>query len=150
MQGTEILAVFYKQIRCVLEMAMAVWEPGFSKVQSKQIERVQQCAFYIIMGTTYTNYEAAIKFLVSEKLITRRSSICLSFALKREKSEKFNTWFALTEEKGAPVPNTSREKSSTKYKPVPSRTDSYMPCPYHTSLTPSINILARISDHVNF
>ena len=83
--SAEILDVFNKQIRCVLEMAVAVWEPGLTQAQSKQLERVQQCAFYIIMGNTFTNYDAAVNFLGSEKLSVRRSTLCLSFALKCEK-----------------------------------------------------------------
>jgi hypothetical protein len=62
----EMLDVFYKQIRCVLEMAVAVWEPGLNKAQRKQLERVQQCAFYIIMGNTFTNYDTAVNSLEVE------------------------------------------------------------------------------------
>ena len=90
---TEMLAVFYKQIRCVLEMAVAVWEPGLTKAQSNQLEMVHQCAFYIIMGSSYTNYEAAVNFRVSEKLSVRRTQLCLSFALKCEKNQKFQNLF---------------------------------------------------------
>ena len=85
----EIMDVFNKQIRCVLEMAVAVWEPNLTKAQSKQLERVQQRAFYIIMGNSYTNYEAAVSYLESDKLSVRRTKLCLSFALKYEKSLKY-------------------------------------------------------------
>ena len=136
--SAEILDVFNKQIRCVLEMAVAVWEPGLTQAQSKQLERVQQCAFYIIMGDTYTNYEVAVNLLGSEKMSTRRSKLCLSFGLKCEKSQKYNNWFALSEVNEIPVPNTRSDKTSnlTKYKPVPSRTDRYMdsPIPYLTNV----------------
>ena len=87
--STEMMDVFNKQIRCVLEMAVAVWEPNLNKAQSKQLERVQQCAFYIIMGNSYTNYEAAVSYLESDKLSVRRSKLCLSFALKCEKNLKY-------------------------------------------------------------
>jgi hypothetical protein len=132
----EMLDVFYKQIRCVLEMAVAVWEPGLTQAQSKQLERVQQCAFYIIMGNTFTNYDAAVNFLGSEKLSVRRSTLCLSFALKCEKNLKYKNWFALSEENNVPAPNTRSDKALTKYKPVPSRTDRYMdsPIPYLTNV----------------
>ena len=68
---SEMLDVFQKQIRCVLEMAVAVWEPALTQAQSKQIERVQQCAFYIIMGDTFTNYNHALNYLSSERLSAR-------------------------------------------------------------------------------
>ena len=40
----EMLDVYEKQIRCVLEMAVAVWEPGLTQCENKQIERVQRSA----------------------------------------------------------------------------------------------------------
>ena len=136
--STEMLDVFYKQIRCVLEMAVAVWEPALTKAQSKQLERVQQCAFYIIMGSSYTNYEVAVTFLGSESLSVRRTQLCLSFALKCEKNQKFQNWFALSEVNDVPQPNTRSDKSSsiTKYKKVPTRTDRYMdsPLPFLTNV----------------
>jgi hypothetical protein len=135
--SSEMLDVFYKQIRCVLEMAVAVWESGLTKAQSKQLERVQQCAFYIIMGSSYTNYEAAVNFLGSERLSVRRTQLCLSFALKCEKNQKFQNWFTLAELNEVPLLNTRSDKSSniTKYKTVPTRTDRYLdsPLPYLTN-----------------
>ena len=134
----EMLDVFNKQIRCVLEMAVAVWQPGLTQAQSKQLERVQQCAFYIIMGDAYTNYEVAVNHLGSEKLSIRRSSLCLSFALRCEKSQKYTNWFALSEVSEIPMPNTRSDKANhiTKYKPVPTRTDRFMesPIPYLTDV----------------
>ena len=86
--SSEMLDVFYKQIRCVLEMAVAVWESGLTKAQSKQLERVQQCAFYIIMGSSYTNYEAAVIFLGSERLICQKHIVMLIICIEMwEKSE---------------------------------------------------------------
>ena len=135
--STEMLDVFYKHIRCVLEMAVAVWEPGLTKAQSKQLERVQQCAFNIIIGSSYTNYEAAVNFIVSERLSVRRTKLCLSFALKCEKNQKFQNWFTLAELNEVPLLNTRSDKSSniTKYKTVPTRTDRYLdsPLPYLTN-----------------
>ena len=134
----EMVDVFNKQIRCVLEMAVAVWQPGLTKAQSKQLERVQQCAYYIILGETYTTYGAAVSTLGSEKLGTRRAKLCLSFALKCEKNQRYNNWFALSEENTTPLPNTRSDKTSniTKYKPVPTRTDRYLdsPLPYLTNV----------------
>ena len=56
----EILDVFYKQIRSVLELAVAVWQPRLTLAENKQIERVQKCAFYIIMGEDFVSYDHAI------------------------------------------------------------------------------------------
>ena len=136
--STEMLDVFHTQIRCVLELAVAVWEPGLTKEQSKQLERVQKCALYIIMGNDYTNYDNAVNYLGSKKLSDRRSNLCLSFALKCEKNLKYRNWFALSEPAEAPLPNTRSDKESkrTKYKPVTTRTDRYVdsPIPYLTEI----------------
>ena len=40
---TDMLDVYFKQIRCVLELAVAVWTPGLTKAESTQIERVHKC-----------------------------------------------------------------------------------------------------------
>ena len=63
---------------------------------------MQQCAFYIIMGSYYNNYDEAVNFLGSEKLCVSRTQLCLSFELKCEKN-----WFALS--KVNEVPNQKPE-----------------------------------------
>ena len=135
---TEMLDVFYKQIRCVLELAVAVWEPGLTQALSKQLERVQKCAFYIIMGNDYTTYDNAVNCLQSEKLSDRRFKLCVNFARKSEKHIKYKQWFNPAEEYSPPIPNTRSDKTTiqTKYKPVPTRTDRYKtsPIPYLTDL----------------
>ena len=101
-----MLDVLYTQIRCVLEMTVAVWKPYPTKTQSKQLERVQQCAFYIIMDSYYNNYDADVNFLGSETLCVRHTQLCLPFALKCERNKKFQNWFALSEVNKVPQPNT--------------------------------------------
>ena len=41
----EMLDVYQKQVRSVLELAVPVWEPGLTQLESKQIERVQRLRF---------------------------------------------------------------------------------------------------------
>ena len=41
----ELLDVYEKQVRSVLELAVPVWQPALTQGQSKQIERVQRSAF---------------------------------------------------------------------------------------------------------
>ena len=45
----EMVDVYEKQIRSIMEQAVPVWEPGLTKGECEQIERVQKCAIYIIM-----------------------------------------------------------------------------------------------------
>ena len=68
---SEMLDVFQKQIRCMLEMAVAVWEPAPKQAKSRQLERVQQCAVYIIMGDKFINYNLAFNYLGCERLSER-------------------------------------------------------------------------------
>ena len=90
------------------------------------------------MGNSYTNYEAAVSYLESDKLSVRRSKLCLSFALKCEKNLKHQNWFSVSDADEVPLPNTRSDKSTrqTKYKPVPTRTDRYdrSPIPYLTNV----------------
>ena len=44
----EMLDVYNKQVRSVLELAVPVWQPAITQQEVKQIERVQRCALYII------------------------------------------------------------------------------------------------------
>ena len=46
----EKLVVYYKQVRSVLELAVQVWRPALTQQEIKQIEIVQRCALYIILG----------------------------------------------------------------------------------------------------
>ena len=54
---SEIIDVYFKQIRCILELAVAVWTPGLTKGESYQIERVQKCALHVVMGDSYNSYD---------------------------------------------------------------------------------------------
>ena len=90
---SELLDVHKKQIRSVLELAVPVWQPALTKHEKVQIERVQKCALYIILGVKYSNYSNALRTLGCEELEDRRVEICEKFALKASKHEKYQTWF---------------------------------------------------------
>ena len=83
----ELLDVYQKQVRSVLELAVPVWQPGITKQERNQIERVQKCASYIILGESYTHYTQALELLDIENLEVRRKKICEKFAKKN--CEKF-------------------------------------------------------------
>ena len=77
--------VYNKQIRCVLELAVAVWMPGLTMAESDQIERVHKCALHVILGDNYLSYSQALSNLGTDKLSDRRSKLCLNF-VKRQKT----------------------------------------------------------------
>ena len=56
----ELLDVYTKQIRSVLEMAVPVWEPGLTKKEKKQLEWVQKSAFSIILAPNYESYDISL------------------------------------------------------------------------------------------
>ena len=88
-----LLEIYVKQIRCILELAVPVWNGSMTIEGKAQLERVQKSALHIILGKTYTSYEDALRALQLESLEERRESICLKFALKAEKQDKFKSWF---------------------------------------------------------
>ena len=135
---SEMIDVYYKQIRCILELAVAVWTPGLNKGESDQIERVQKCALHVIMGDNYQNYDHAAQLLEVDKLSQRRVQLCLNFARRLENHPKYSTWFHPAEEVQPPYIKTRSEKTlvQSKYTPVPYRTDRFSrsPLPYLTEL----------------
>ena len=134
----EIKYVYFKQIRCVLELAVAVWTPGLTKGESHQIERVQKCALHVILGDDYLSYEQASIALGVEKLTDRRDKLCLNFAKRSEKHPKYSHWFNPAEVVAPPNIFTRNGNTvvQTKYTPVPYRTDRYRdsPIPFLTEL----------------
>ena len=76
----ELLDVYQKQVRSVMELAVAVWEPALTVAEDKQIERVQKAAYSIILGDNYNTYSTALKVLGAETLGTRRKKLTLNFA----------------------------------------------------------------------
>ena len=93
----DLIDVYVKQCRSILELAVPAWSPGLTVGNSNQIERVQKAALAIIMGETYSSYSNALHILDMETLVDRRTALCLSFAKKAYKSEKFREWFTESE-----------------------------------------------------
>ena len=133
----EMVDVYQKQVRSVLEMAVPVWQAGLNKQDAKQIERVQRTAFHIILGDEYGDYENALKELECDRLTDIRYKLCQNFVKKAVKHPQFKSWFV---ENSDPTPNfeTRHIKTAikTKYQPVRTRTDRYQnsPLPYLTNI----------------
>ena len=66
---SEMLDVYEKQVRSVLELAVPVWQPALTQHETKQIERVQRCALYIIVGEEYTHCDQALTMLDSVGIV---------------------------------------------------------------------------------
>ena len=89
----DLIDVYYKQCRSVLELAAPAWTPGLIKTEISQLERVQKAACAIILGKQFYSYKAALRILNMETLESRRFTISLKFARKALKSEKFSSLF---------------------------------------------------------
>ena len=89
----DLVSVYQKQVRCLLEYAVAVWHPGLTSEDKIKIERVQKSALCIILGQDYTSYKSALKELQLESLHARRIKLCRKFAIKTQKHPKFSKWF---------------------------------------------------------
>ena len=129
----ELLDIYDKQIRCTLEFAVAVWAGNLTNEQSEMLERVQKSAFAIILADDYTSYKGALKQLCRTTLAARRSDLCLRFANKSLKNEKYQNWFCEN--------NPNQQQSKTRsikpdFVPVEARTKTFgkSPLAYLTSL----------------
>ena len=81
----ELLDVYMKQIRCLLEFASPVWTGGLT--EESDIERIQKAAFAIILTSRYTSYDMVLTLLNMTSLTARRGQLNLKFAQKCSKSE---------------------------------------------------------------
>ena len=92
--------VFLKQIRSILEFGVPVWNPGLTKVEAMDIERVQKAFLHIALGENYQCYSEALFKADLETLESRRAQLCATFARKSAKHTKHESWFKLN--KGGP------------------------------------------------
>ena len=89
----DLLDIYFKQIRSILEFAVPVWHSSISKEERLEIERIQKSACHIMLGKQYQSYSKALKVLGLDTLFDRRKKLCKKFARKSVKNEKFNKWF---------------------------------------------------------
>jgi hypothetical protein len=89
----DLVEVYTKQIRCVLELAAPAWQGSLSQVEKQDLERVQKSACHIILGESYSSYRDSLKILGLDPLESRRNALALKFAVKSEKHDKFKFWF---------------------------------------------------------
>ena len=83
----QLFDVYIKEIRSILEMAVPVWHPGLTKLQSREIENIQKISFKIILQHRYKSYELACNTFNTVTLEERRTQLCYRFARKNLKSD---------------------------------------------------------------
>ena len=117
----ELIDLYTKYCRSILEYAVPVWHSSITAYESNDIERVQKMALHLILGEKYKSYDVALEIVGLETLQSRRAKLCLNFALKAEKNDKFKHWFRQkskvstrqpVEKYWGPVTRTTRLKQS--------------------------------------
>ena len=93
----DLVDVYTKQIRSVMELAVPAWQSAISQVEKQDLERIQKSACHIIIGKNYTSYKNALEVLKLETLESRRIKLSLKFGLKAENHPKFKYWFKHSE-----------------------------------------------------
>ena len=96
----QLIDVYYKQVRIIMEFATPVWSGGLTYQESEQIERVQKSFCAIILGPNYHSYNEALSKLKMVRLSERRVILTKNFAIKSSNHPRFNDWFKLSETKG--------------------------------------------------
>ena len=131
----DLIDVYYKQCRSVMELAAPAWTPGLTQTEINKLERVQKTACAIILGKKYQSYKSALKILNMETLEQRREKISIKFAKSALKSEKFKQWFSLNEKSEQNI-KTRSFKTRPRLKPVTFRKARYRnsALPYLTEL----------------
>ena len=111
----DLLDVYEKQCRSVLELAVPVWNAGISVAEEKQLESIQKTAFAIILGKSYSSYRCVLSELRMETLNNRRSQIRFAFATKARKMENLRTGLKwVTSLMNQPLPQCHLELKDTK------------------------------------
>ena len=67
----QMLDVYSKEIRSILEMCVPEWHPGLTRKQSRNIESIQKLAFRIILSHRYISYNHAL-FVFGVKTLEER------------------------------------------------------------------------------
>ena len=127
----DLVDVYTKQVRCILELAVAAWAPGLTMGQVAQIERVQKSACAVIMSDRFIDYDDTLAVLSLKTLSERRKD--LKFGKKCLRNDKYKSWFV---ERNPDPCNIQTRSEKSKLLPVQTRTRRFTksPLPYLTSL----------------
>ena len=91
----DLKLIYILFVRSHLEQSATVWHSGLTQENRNDLERVQKSALKVILKDKYENYEKALNYLDIESLENRRTNLCINFAEKCLKKEKFKSMFPL-------------------------------------------------------
>ena len=130
-QIEDLIEVYTKQVRSVLEYGVPVWNSSITKDEEIESERIQKSFLHIVLGNDYDSYENALFVTELESLKARRLQLCYNFALKALKDDKHSHWFVQSDNSG---PTTRRPKQKLKQPLFKLRRFQNSPIPYLTRL----------------
>ena len=116
-----LLDIYYKHIRSILEFGAPAWDGALTKRDSLRLERVQRTALKIIFACKWDSYTKFLASINIEKLDKRRKKLALNFAKKAARHAKFKHWFQSLDNVNI--------FSKTYYKPTIGRTASLKKSP---------------------
>ena len=85
--------IYFGFVRSQLEKSATVWHSSLTDENRKDLERVQKTGLKIIFKNNYTSYQKSLLKLDIDDLATRREKLCLDFAMKCTKKQKFQNMF---------------------------------------------------------
>ena len=132
----QLIDVYTKQIRSVLELAVPVWHPTLTLEDRLKIERVQRAALHVIFGREYTSYTSACEQTNLLTLESRRVKLCEKFARKAASNPKHQKWFKVNKK------HNKTRIMQPFFCPVIARTDRFRKSPisYLTNLLNTMKI----------
>ena len=71
----DLMDIYVKQVRCVLEFAVAAWNGALTSKEKLDIERVQKTALHIMVGEMYSGYGDALISVSLDTLDARRNKL---------------------------------------------------------------------------
>ena len=132
----QLIDVYLKQIRSILELAVPVWQPTLTLEDRLKIERVQRAALHVIFGREYTSYASACEQANLLTLESRRVKLCQKFARKAASNPKHQKWFKMNKK------HNKTRIMQPFFCPVIARTDRFRKSPisYLTNLLNTMKI----------
>ena len=93
----DLKTIYILFVRSQLEQNSVVWHSSITEENKCDLERVQKSAVRIIMGDQHQGYKKSLSYLDLDTLNERRDKLCLKFALRGAKNEKFSHMFPLND-----------------------------------------------------
>ena len=91
----DLLNIYILFIRSMLEQSCVVWHSSITQEEETDLERVQKVCLKIILKEKYETYEKALERTKLEKLVDRRTKLCLKFAKKCTENEDTKSMFPI-------------------------------------------------------